>query len=210
MKVVAINGSPKGEGNTYHAIRLAADELEREGIEVEIIHVGHKAIRGCTACGGCGRNRNERCTIDDEVNGWIQKMKEADGVILGAPVYYAGIAGTMKAFLDRAFYVAGANGGLFRHKVGAAVTAVRRTGGIPAMEQIHRYFSISEMLIATANYWNVIHGASPGEALQDDEGVQIMGVLGRNMAWLMKLVENGRGRVQEPGPLKKVYTNFIR
>ena len=210
MKAAAFNGSPKRKGNTYHAIRLAADELEREGIQVEIIHVGNKVIQGCLACGSCGRNRNERCAIDDDVNGWIQKMKEADGIILGAPVYYAGINGTMKAFLDRAFFAAGASGGLFRHKVGAAVTAVRRTGGIPAMEQMHKYFSISEMLIATSNYLNVIHGGSPGEVLKDHEGVQIMEVLGRNMAWLMKLVENGKGRVPEPELTKKVFTNFVR
>lgn len=210
MKVAAFNGSPKREGNTYHAIRLAADELEREGIEVEIIHVGNTVVQGCLACGTCGRNRNERCVIDDDVNGWIQKMKEADGIILGSPVYYAGLNGTMKAFLDRAFFTAGASGGLFRYKVGAAVTAVRRTGGIPAMEQIHKYFSISEMLIATSNYWNVIHGGSPGEVLKDGEGVQLMQVLGRNMAWLMKLIENGRGRVQKPERIKKVYTNFVR
>jgi len=210
MKVAAFNGSPKREGNTYHAIRLVADELEREGIEVEIVHIGNKIIQGCLACGSCGRNRNERCVIDDDVNGWIQKMKEADGIILGAPVYYAGIAGTMKAFMDRAFYTAGASGSLFRHKVGAAVTAVRRTGGIPVVDQIHRYFSISEMQIATSNYWNIVHGGSPGEMLKDQEGVQIMEVLGRNMAWLMKLIENGRGRVPEPERLQKVYTNFVR
>ena len=137
-------------------------------------------------------------------------MKEADGIILGSPVYYAGMAGTMKAFLDRSFFVAGRSGGLLRHKVGAAVTAVRRTGGIPAMDQMHKYFSISEMLISTSNYWNIIHGGSPGEVLADTEGVQIMETLGRNMAWLMKLVENGRGRVQAPAPVRKVYTNFIR
>jgi len=210
MNVTAFNGSPRREGNTYHAIKLVADELEREGIQVEIIHVGHKAIRGCTACGICGKNRDERCSFDDAVNGWIQKMKAADGIILGSPVYYAGINGTMKAFLDRAFFTASASGGLFRHKVGAAVAAVRRTGGIPAIEQMHKYFTISEMPVATSNYWNVVHGGSPGEVLADDEGVQIMQVLGRNMAWLMKLMENGRGRVPEPGQVRKVYTNFVR
>lgn len=210
MKAVAFNGSPRREGNTYHALRLVADELEKAGIAVEIIHVGHRAIRGCTACGMCEKNRDERCVIDDEVNGWIQKMKEADGIILGSPVYYAGIAGTMKAFLDRAFYVAGGNGGLFRHKVGAAVAAVRRTGGIPAVHQMHLYFSISEMPIAASNYWDVIHGAAPGEALEDPEGVQIMRVPGQNMAWLMNLIEKGKGWVPEPDRVEKVYANFVR
>ncbi|MBP1865460.1 multimeric flavodoxin WrbA [Clostridium tetanomorphum] len=115
MKVVAFNGSPKKEGNTYHAIKMVAEELERKGIEVEIIHVGNKTIRGCLACNACTRNRNEKCIIDnDEVNEWIQKMKEADGIILGSPMHYSAIAGTMKSFLDRAFYVAG--GGMLRHR----------------------------------------------------------------------------------------------
>jgi len=105
MKVVAFNGSPKKEGNTYHGIKMVAEELEKEGIEVEIIHVGNKNIRGCLACNGCAKNQDEKCVIKDEVNEWIQKMKEADGIILGSPVHYASVGGTMKSFLDRAFYV---------------------------------------------------------------------------------------------------------
>ena len=130
MKVVAINGSPNKEGNTYHALRMVGSKLEEKGIDFEIIHIGNKAIRGCLACGKCRENRNEKCvTTTDSLNEWIQTMKMADGIIIGAPVHYAGIPGTMKSFLDRAFYVAGVNGGLFRHKVAAAVVAVRRTGG---------------------------------------------------------------------------------
>lgn len=210
MKIVAFNGSPNKEGNTYHAIRIVTGELEREGIETEIIHVGNKLIRGCLACGQCGKNRDEKCVTKDEVNEWIQKMKAADGVILGSPVHYSSIGATMKAFLDRAFYVAGNNGGLFRHKVGAAVVAVRRSGGLPAFHQLNHYLAYSEMIIPTSCYWNVIHGTKPGEALQDDEGVQIMRVLGKNMAWLLKLIENGQGAVAEPEKEKKVVTNFIR
>jgi multimeric flavodoxin WrbA len=210
MKVLAFNGSPHKEGNTYHAIKIAADELEKAGIETEIIHVGNKVIRGCIACGQCVKNKDEKCSIGDEVNGWLQRMKEADGIILGSPVHYSAIAGTMKSFLDRAFYVAGVNNSMLRHKVGAAVVAVRRSGGVPTFEQLNNYINYSEMLMPTSNYWNVIHGTRPGDALQDEEGVQIMRVLGKNMAWLMKLAEAGKGKVEEPEKERKIFTNFIR
>lgn len=211
MKVVAFNGSPKKAGNTYNAIRTVAAELEKEGIEVEIVHVGNKVIRGCIACGGCSRNKNERCVLDkDEVNEWIQKMKEADGIILGSPVYYSAIAGTMKSFLDRAFYVASVNGGMFRHKIGASVVAVRRSGGIPVFDQLNNFINYSEMIMPTSNYWNVAYGTSPGEVTQDEEGMQIMRVLGKNMSWLMKVVEAGKSQVKENEKEDKVFTNFIR
>lgn len=211
MKVVAFNGSPNKEGNTYHGIKLVAGELEKQGIQVEIIHVGNKVIRGCIACGGCVRNQNEKCVLPgDPVNEWIQKMKEADGIILGSPVHYSAIGGTMKSFLDRAFYVTSVNNGMLRHKVGATVVAVRRSGGVPTFEQLNNYINYSEMLMPTSNYWNVIHGTQPGEANQDGEGVQIMKTLGKNMAWLMKLVEYGKGKVEEPQIEDKIFTNFIR
>lgn len=210
MKVVAFNGSPNKEGNTFHAIKMVAAELEKEGIEVEIVQVGNKTIRGCLACGVCAKTKDERCTIKDEVNDWIQKMKEADGIIFGSPVHYSGISGTMKAFLDRAFYVAGANGSLFRHKVGAAVVAVRRSGGMPALDQLNKFICYSEMLMPTSNYWSVIHGAAPGEVEKDEEGKQIMRVLGKNMAWLLKLVQLGKEKIGEPEIEEKVMMNFIR
>ena len=211
MKTVAFNGSPKKEGNTFHAIKMVTDELEKEGIETDIIHVGNKAIRGCIACGKCRTNQNEQCVLpNDEVNDWIQLMKHADGILLGSPVHYAAMAGTMKSFLDRAFYVSGVNGGIMRHKVGASVVAVRRSGGLPAFNQLNNFLCYSEILMPTSNYWNVIHGTSPGEAKQDAEGVQIMRVLGKNMAWLMKLVENGKGKVVPPKTEEKSYMNFIR
>jgi multimeric flavodoxin WrbA len=210
MKVVAFNGSPKKEGNTWHAINMVTAELEKENIAFEIIHVGNKTIGGCLACGQCMKNKDERCVqAGDEVNDWIQKMKHADGIIFGSPVHYAAMSGTMKSFMDRAFYVASVNNGLLRHKVGAAVVAVRRSGGLPAFNQLNNFINYSEMLIPTSNYWNVIHGAQPGEVTQDEEGVQIMRVLGKNMAWLMKLVENGRGTVSEPVREAKIYMNFI-
>lgn len=211
MKVVAINGSPKSNGNTYEAIKAVAKELEKENIEVEIIHIGNKVVRGCLACNGCAKNKNEKCVIqNDDVNEWIQKMKDADGIILGSPVYYSAVAGTMKAFLDRAFYVASSNGGLFRHKVGASVVAVRRSGGIPVFDQLNNYINYSEMVMPTSNYWNVVYGTAPGEAAKDEEGMQIMRVLGKNMAWIMKLIEFGKGKVEEPEREKKTFMNFIR
>lgn len=211
MKMVAFNGSPNKEGNTCHAINLVAAELEKEGIETEIVHVGNKTIRGCIACGQCFKNKNEQCALkDDEVNEWVQKMKRADAIILGSPVHFSAVGGTMKSFLDRAFYVTSVNDGMLRHKVGASVVAVRRSGGLPTFDQLNNYLNYAEMLIATSNYWNVIHGRTPGEALQDEEGVQIMRVLGQNMAWLMKLVQNGKGSVPEPAREAKIYTNFIR
>ena len=210
MKVVAFNGSPNREGNTYHAITMVTAELEKEGVDTEIVHVGNKVIRGCIACGQCFKNKNEQCGLPgDEVNDWIQKMKGADGIILGSPVHYAAMAGTMKSFLDRAFYVTSVNDGMLRHKVGAAVVAVRRSGGLPTFDQLNNYLCYSEMLLPTSNYWNVIHGTRPGEATQDTEGVQIMRVLGKNMAWLLKLVENGRGSVPPPEREAKTYLNFI-
>lgn len=211
MKVVAINGSPHKKGNTYHALMGVGKELMENDIDFEIIHIGNKAVRGCMACGGCSRNKDEKCVITtDSLNEWVQKMKDADGIILGSPVYYAGIPGTMKSFLDRAFYVSGSNGNLFRHKVGAAVVAVRRTGGSSTFDSLNHYLNYSEMILATSNYWNITHGLSSGEVLQDTEGVQIMEVLGRNMAWILKMREQTKDSVPAPEKTSKVYTNFIR
>ena len=211
MKVVAINGSPKKEGNTYHALKMVGAQLEENGIDFEIIHIGNKALRGCLACGNCAKNKDEKCTTTgDNLNEWIQRMKNADGIILASPVYYAGIAGTMKCFLDRAFYVSGSNGGLFRNKVGAAVVAVRRSGGSVTFDSLNHYLTYSEMILATANYWNIIHGRTPGEVDQDLEGAQIMSVLGNNMAWLLKMREQTKDTLPAPAPVKKVVTSFIR
>ncbi|MEY8001294.1 flavodoxin family protein [Clostridium sp. Mt-5] len=211
MKVVAFNGSPKKNGNTYEAIKAVAAELKKENIEVEVVHVGNKVIRGCLACGGCSKNMNERCVIEnDEVNDWIQKMKEADGIILASPVHYSAIAGTMKSFLDRAFLVTSVNNGMLRHKVGASVVAVRRAGGVPAFGQLNNYINYSEMVMPTSNYWNVVYGTNPGEAVQDKEGMQIMSVLGKNMAWLMKSIDFAKDHIKENQIEDKIFMNFIR
>ena len=207
MKVVAFNGSPRGNGNTHTAIELVTEDMAKAGVEVEIVHVGNKLIRGCLACNKCARNRDEKCVIDDEVNGWIQKMKEADGILIGSPVHYSAIGGTMKSFLDRAFYVAGNNGSLFRHKVGAAVVAVRRSGGMPTLNQLNNFLNYSEMMMPTSNYWHVIHGTKPGDALEDAEGVQIMRVLGENFLYMLEMNKND---LEAPNKQRKVFTNFIR
>ena len=211
MKVIAINGSPRKEGNTYHALNMVGKELTAEGIDFEIIHIGHKVIHGCLACNNCSKNRDEKCVIKtDEVNDWIQKMKEADGIIIASPVYFAGISGPMKCFLDRVFYVAGSNGGLFRHKVGAAVVVVRRSGGIATFDGLVHYLTYSEMILASSRYWSVIHGTNPGEVENDPEGVQIMETLGQNMAWLLKMREATKKTIEAPVKTRKVQTNFVR
>jgi multimeric flavodoxin WrbA len=211
MKVIAINGSPNKEGNTYHALTMVGSKLKEQGIEFEIIHIGNKAIRGCLACGKCRKTMDEKCSItSDPLNEWIQRMKTADGLILASPVHYAGIPGTMKSFLDRAFFVAGSNGGMFRNKVGAAVVAVRRTGGSVTFDSLNHFLTYSEMILATSNYWNIIHGRTPGEVVQDAEGVQIMEVLGSNLAWLLKMKEQTRETIPAPAPVQKVMTSFIR
>ncbi|GHT53973.1 FMN reductase [Bacteroidia bacterium] len=209
MKVIALNGSPHKSGNTAYALGVVGKALQAEGIEFEIVEIGGNRIHGCIACGKCGEREDGKCAItNDIVNEVLPKMKAADGIIIGSPVYYSGIAGTMKCFLDRTFYVASANGGWFRHKVGASVVAVRRTGGSMTFNALNHYLTVSEMLVPTANYWNVIHGRAPGEAAQDAEGNQIMQLLGKNMAWMLKMREQGKGI--EPKGEEKVFMSFIR
>ncbi len=211
MKVIAINGSPNSKGNTYHSLEQVGKALLAEGIEFEIIHIGNKIIRGCLACGGCSKNMNERCVIpNDEVNDSIQKIKEADGILLGSPVHFSGIAGTMKSFLDRVFYVTSVNGGLLRHKVGATIAAVRRSGGVATFDALNHYINYAEMIMPASNYWNVIHGTAPGEVKEDHEGQQILRVLGKNMAWLMKTLAAGKTQIPSLPREEKVITNFIR
>lgn len=209
MKVIAINGSPHDKGNTFHALSMAGKEILEGGIEFEIVQIGHKLIHGCIGCGKCSLNKDEKCSItNDDFNYYIPQLKNADGIILGSPVYYSGIAGTMKSFLDRLFYVSGSNGGFFRHKVGASVVAVRRTGGSFTFDSLNHYLMYSEMIIASSNYWNVIHGRTAGEVVRDAEGCQIMRVLGKNIAWLLKMKEGSL--IQPPDKEKKEMTNFIR
>ena len=209
MKVIAINGSPHKKGNTWFALKTVGEVLTNEGIDFEIIQVGHKPVHGCIACRKCAENKGDKCSIrNDDLNSYLPAIKEADGIILGSPVYYAGIAGTMKCFLDRLFFVSGSNGNWMRHKVGASVVALRRSGGSITWNSLNYYLTISEMTVASSNYWNIIHGAAENEACQDEEGIQIMQVLGANMAWLLKMKQ--AHAQMAPPPTGKLFMNFIR
>ena len=189
MKVVAFNGSARRNGNTAILVRRVLEELEKEGIETELVQLAGERIRGCTACRGCVANQDGRCTIDDDVvNECIRKMVEADGIILASPTYFADVSAEMKALIDRAGFVARANGGLFRRKVGAAVVAVRRAGAIHAFDSINHFFFISEMVVPGSSYWNLGFGHASGEVESDQEGIETMRVLGSNMAWLLKMI----------------------
>ena len=189
MKVVAFNGSPRKNGNTSILIKYVLAELKSEGIDTEIIQVGKQPVRGCKACYKCFKNKNFRCTIDEDIiNDCIMKMKDADGIILGSPVYFADITPELKALIDRAGIVDGANGGFLRRKVGAAVIAVRRGGQIHAFDTINHFFLIKQMIIPGSNYWNHGIGRDPGEVENDEEGIETIKLLGQNMAWLLKKI----------------------
>ncbi len=209
MKVIAINGSPNPKGNTALALDLVCSVLQEQGIETERIEIGKKAMHGCIACNKCVEKQNRRCILDDDIlNQSLEKLFTADGILVGSPVYYAGINGALKSFLDRAFYVGDANNSIFRHKVGAAVVAVRRGGEATAWDQLNKYFTITGMFIPSGTYWNMVFGTTPGEAAQDVEGKQNMQVLGANMAWLLKAVDKEKSTLPQYG--EKQFMNFIR
>lgn len=189
MKVVAFNGSPRKEGNTSILLGIVCEELQKEGIETEIIQIGGKKVHGCTACMKCFENQDNRCTIDNDfVNECIQKMIEADGIIIGTPTYFADVSTEVKALIDRAGFVAMANGGKFTRKAGAAVVAVRRSGAIHAYDTINHLFGISGMFTVGSNYWNIGMGLHPGDVKNDADGLETMKNLGHNMAWLLKKI----------------------
>jgi multimeric flavodoxin WrbA len=187
MKVVAFNGSARKDGNTAILIREVFAELDTEGIETEMIQLAGKTIRGCTACGKCFENKNQRCAIDnDYANECIEKMLEADGIILASPTYFADVTSEIKALIDRAGYVSRANPDMLKRKVGAAVVAVRRAGSIHTFDSINHFFLISQMIVPGSSYWNLGIGRAIGDVEQDKEGMETMRTLGRNMAWLLK------------------------
>lgn len=189
MKVVAFNGSPRKEGNTASLIKHVLDELEKEGIETETIQIGGKNVHGCIACAKCFESKDKRCVIDkDIINECIEKMLEADGVILASPTYFSDLTPELKALIDRAGFVAKANSEMFRYKVGAAVVAVRRAGSVHAFDSINHFFTISQMIIPGSSYWNIGIGLAEGDVEKDEEGIQTMQILGQNMAWLLKKI----------------------
>ena len=205
MKVLIINGSPHKNGTTNAALSEAMATLEKEGVECEIVQVGHLAIRGCVACLGC--RKAGRCVIDDAVNEVAEKFREADGIIVGSPVYYAAPNGTLLSFLDRLFYSTPFDK---RKKVGAAVVVARRGGCTASFDVLNKYFTISGMPVATSSYWNQVHGASADDARLDEEGMMCMRNLARNMAFLMKSVALGEEKYGMPEKESGIRTNFIK
>lgn len=205
MKVLIINGSPRKEGNTAVALDEVRKTLEAEGIETETVHVGHKDIHGCIACGKC--KETGKCVFSDIVNEVASKFAEADGLVIGSPVYYASPAGTMLSFLDRLFYSTPFDKTM---KVGAAVAVCRRGGAGTTFDVLNKYFTICGMPVASSQYWNSVHGRLPGEAAQDVEGLQTMRTLGRNMAFLVKSIALGKQQYGLPEKEEWTPMHFIR
>ena len=206
MKILVVNGSPHAEGCTYTALCEVAAVLEAEGIETEMFQVGNKPVSGCLGCGAC--IKTGKCFMDDVVNEFVEKAKEADGFVFGSPVHYAGASGAITSFMDRAFYGKGA---IYADKPAAAIVSCRRGGATAAFEQLNKYFTISNMPIVSSQYWNMVHGNTPEQVRQDLEGMQTMRTLGKNMAWLLKCIQAGKDAgIAKPEREAKVATNFIR
>ena len=190
MKVVAFNGSARKDGNTAILVNTVFKELNKAGIKTELVQLAGKKIRGCIACMKCFENQNKRCALKgDVINDCIEKMLEADGIILASPTYFTDVSAEMKALIDRAGFVAKANQDMFRRKVGAGVIAVRRGGAIHAFDTLNHFFLINQMIVPGSSYWNIGIGLAPGDVIGDDEGMMTMKTLGVNMAWLMKKLE---------------------
>jgi multimeric flavodoxin WrbA len=187
MKVVALNGSARKDGNTAMLISVVFEELKKEGIETELIQMAGKPVQGCIACYKCFKNLNKRCSVEkDTLNEIIAKMEPAEGILLGSPTYFSDVSSGMRAFIERCGFVARANNYMFKGKVGAAVVAVRRAGGIPAFSSMNLFLHYMQMFMPGASYWSIGVGRDPGDVLKDDEGIQTMKTLGQNMAWLLK------------------------
>lgn len=201
-----LNGSAKKEGNTYLSLLEVGKELEKQGIEYEVFQIGGKPVRDCIGCGQC---KGEGCVFtDDAVNEFVAKAKEADGFVFGTPVYYAHPSGRILSFLDRAFY---SSNGAFAFKPAASVAVARRGGCTASFDVMNKYFGISQMPVVSSTYWNQVHGRTPGEAKMDDEGLQTMRNLARNMAWMLKCFEAGKkAGVELPQTERTYMTNFIR
>jgi multimeric flavodoxin WrbA len=192
MKVVAFNGSARKDGNTAILVNTVFAELQKEDIRTELVQMAGEEIRGCTACGKCFEHQDKRCAIKDDIlNDCIEKMLDADGIILASPTYFADVSTEMKALIDRAGLVAKANQDMFRRKVGASVVAVRRAGAIHAFDTMNHFFFISQMVVPGSSYWNIgLGGLGPDEVKNDEEGLMIMQTLGANMAWLLKKIND--------------------
>lgn len=205
MKVLLLNGSPHAKGSTYTALHEMETVFHRQGIETELIQVGHLPVRGCIACGGC--QKAGKCVFDDIVNTLAPKFQEADGLVVGSPVYYASANGTLVSVLQRLFYSTGFDKTM---KVGAAVASARRGGLTATFDELNKFFTISGMPVASGQYWNGIHGNNAAEACQDAEGLQMMRTLAANMAFLMEAIARERTSAGLPEKEPKTFTNFIR
>ena len=206
MKVLLVNGSPHETGCTYTALMEVSKTLNENGIETGIFQIGKKPLTGCIACGKCGETK--RCVFKDRVNEFLDLAKDADGFVFGSPVHYASAGGTITSFMDRVFY---ADGGSFNLKPAAAVASARRAGTTATLDQLNKYFTISEMPVISSRYWNMVHGFTPEDVRKDEEGMQIMRVLGRNMAWFLKCKEAGeKAGIPLPEREEFLWTNFIR
>lgn len=206
MKVLLLNGSPRPNGCTYTALKEVAEILQKEGIETEIFQIGAKPVQDCIACGRC--RELGKCVFNDAANEFAEKAKTADGFVFGSPVYYAHPTGQIQSLLDRAFYAGKA---AFVHKPGAVIVSARRGGTAASFDVLNKYFSISQMPVVSSTYWNMVYGSKPEDVLQDQEGMQTMRNLGRNMAYLLKCIEAGKqSGITPPSAETQARTNFIR
>lgn len=210
MKVILVNGSPHKDGCTFTALAEVAKALKEEGIDTEFFHLGTKPLNGCIACGHC--RKHQRCVFSDSVNEFLDLAQAADGFVFGSPVHYAAAGGAITSFLDRVFYTdSGSGQQAFYLKPAAAVVSARRAGTTASLDQINKYFTIKEMPIISSKYWNMVHGNTPEEVRKDEEGLQIMRTLGRNMAWFLKCKEAGmKAGIPFPTQEEGLRTNFIR
>lgn len=206
MKVILVNGSPHENGCTYTALCEVETALKNKGIETEIFWVGNKPVSGCIGCGAC--RKLGRCFMDDIINEFDEKAKSADGFIFGSPVHYAAASGSITSFMDRAFY---SGGKFFQGKPAANIVSCRRGGASAAFDQLNKYFTINNMPIVSSQYWNQVHGNTPEQVRQDEEGLQTMRTLGNNMAWLLRCIEAGKAAgIEFPKREEPIRTNFIR
>ena len=209
MKVLLVNGGPHKEGCTYTALTEVANELNKEGIETEIFWIGVKPISGCIACHKCFEKG--QCVFNDVVNEFAEKAKEADGFIFGTPVHYAAATGAITSFMDRLFYSTFSNPDIFRLKPAATVVSARRAGTTATFEQLNKYYTMTQMPVISSRYWNMVHGATPDEVRKDEEGMQIMRILGKNMAYYLKCIKVAKENGIEPPATEEItFTNFIR
>lgn len=204
MKVLILNGSPHANGNTAIALQEMVKIFQQEKIDVELINVGSKAIRGCIGCNACGEKG--KCVFDDEVNEIAEKFRDADGLVLGTPVYYSCVNGTLESLLQRLFYSSSFDKTM---KVGASVVIARRGGCSATFDALNKFFTISGMPVASSQYWNSVHGGAPGDASEDAEGLQTVRVLARNMSFLMKSITLGKEKFGLPEKEEHLWTNFI-